>query len=294
MSLKKIINWLKTPFFFINSFKFNFLISIGVGFFIFLFLYIFKPFGIHTALNNLLSYAAGFGLVAFTCTFIYLVLLPFLFKNFFNNEKWTIGKNLIFFFFLVLTVSFGNYFYNSSVQISDDSEILSLKTILINTFSLAIFPIVISTYIVEWNCKTKRKRTSEKIMNLKNSKKKTKKKDTLEKEVQIFADNNKENIIFNLNNLIYITSNGNYVSFYLLTENGVKENLLRATLTGVLENLGAYSNIIRCHKSYIINSKFMKSIYGNARGYYLESEYIQTPIPVSRTFKKEELNKLIS
>ena len=78
-----------------------------------------------------------------------------------------------------------------------------------------------------------------------------------------------------------------------LTEKGIKEKIIRNTLTKIAIELKEYTTIKRCHKSYIINTKLMDSISGNARGYYLISELNCVKIPVSRSFKKEEIESLI-
>lgn len=289
-----LLNWFKKPFFFTNSFKFNLILSLGVGLFIFLFLFTFKPFGISRTSHNLFFYTAGFGSVTFICTFFFFIILPKFFSNFFDNENWTIGKNIVFYFLLVLSISFLNYFYNSIINSTENLEILYLKDFLIYTFSIAVFPIVFCTYLLEFNSNLQRSKTSKEIMDAKASKRKLIKENKLNNRVQIFGENNKDNITFNINDLVYITSEGNYSSFYIKNKNGIEENILRITLTRIFNDLNAYTDIIRCHKSYIINKNFINSIIGNARGYYLKSNYIQGLIPVSRNFKKEELNTLIS
>ena len=116
------INWFKKPYYFINSPKFNFILSFGVGFFIFLFLFLFQPFGITSLLNNKLLYTGGFGIVSFIITGFYFLLLPLVFKKFFKDENWTIGKNIIFLFFLIFTITFGNFYFNSFVQNTENTE----------------------------------------------------------------------------------------------------------------------------------------------------------------------------
>ena len=74
----------------------------------------------------------------------------------------------------------------------------------------------------------------------------------------------------------------------------LKEHILRTTLTKIYKELSEYNHIIRCHKSYIINSNYMKEIRGNARGYTLKSPSIPFDIPVSRRFPKDSLINLIS
>jgi DNA-binding LytR/AlgR family response regulator len=112
--------------------------------------------------------------------------------------------------------------------------------------------------------------------------------------INIKGNNKEENISFVLDDLVYISSEGNYASFFIKSNNGIKERVLRNTLSNINKDLKDYKNIIRCHKSYIINSNYMDSISGNARGYFLESQTIPQQIPVSRKFKKENLKNLLN
>ncbi len=286
----QFLYWLKKPYFFINSIKFNCLLSLGVGLFVFLFLFIFQPFGITSVLNNKLLYTGGFGLVSFFTTSFYFVLVPFVFKDFFKDEKWTVGKNVSFLFLLVFTITLANYYYNSFVQNTANMLLLTLREFFLFTFSLAIFPVIIFTYVSERLYRIHRKKTSSEIMKFKISNIK----EEINDEIKIFGDNKKETITFNIDNLVYITSQGNYTSFFLKKNEGLEEKIIKNTLSNIQKEFFKNPNIIRCHKSYIVNSKYMNSISGNARGYYLESNLISIQIPVSRNFNKNNLKNLVS
>jgi hypothetical protein len=287
--MKSFINWLSKPYFFNPSPKTHFALAFGVGFFIFIFLYLFQPFGMPDLDNNLFYYCLGFGLVTFFTQAFMFVILPLLFKDFFKNEKWTIGKNILFLLILVTCIAFFNWLYNTQIQNTKNWRLLTIKEIFSYTFSISIFPVFIFTYFSEKFYRLKREKTSKKIMNFRVTTPIKK----LNEEVKIFGDNNKENITFNIDNLVYVASQGNYVSFFMQSNNGLKEKVIRNTLSTVNSNLSMYSSIIRCHKSYIINSKFIDSITGNARGYFLESKLIEKRIPVSRKINKEELKNLV-
>lgn len=112
-------------------------------------------------------------------------------------------------------------------------------------------------------------------------------------KITVFAENKRDSISFNISDLIYITTQGNYASFYCCDENGLKEMVLRNSLIRIANQLQDFTNIKRCHKSYIINKTHMKAISGNARGYYLESNLLSMKIPISRNLKKEEIENLI-
>ena len=279
------LNWLKKPYYFISSPKFNLLLSFGVGFFIFLFLYSFRPFGISNSLNNKLLYTGGFGLVTFIIQSLLFLIPPLLFKSYFSTKNWTVGKNILFLIVLVISISFGNYFYNSLIHVSKSKDSISVLTFFKYTFSISIFPIIIFTYISEKLYTFFRKKNIEKHTSYKSKSK---------NEITLLSDNKKDTIKINLDNLIYLTSKRNYVALILLKNNTVEEKIIRKTLTNIAIDLKNYRYFIKCHKSYIINTNYMKSISGNARGYYLNSDYLNYKIPVSRSIKKEDLKNLIT
>ncbi|WP_166386086.1 LytR/AlgR family response regulator transcription factor [Polaribacter sp. 11A2H] len=286
-----IINWFKKPYFFINSVKYNIVLSLGVGYFIFLFLFLFQPYTISSSLNNKLLYTAGFGLITFLLKAFFFTVPPYFFKDFFKDENWTVGKQIMLLIALVSSITFSNYFYNLFIQNTDNMDLVSLKSFFLYTFSVSIFPIIIFIFISEKLHRFSRIKNSKKIMGLKVTIPVSV--ETNNKEIKILANNNKENVTFNTDNLIYISSNSNYASFFINSKNGVQEHILRNTLSNINKKLEGNKYIIRCHKSFIVNTKHMNAISGNARGYFLESELLTKQIPISRSFKKEELKNLI-
>ncbi len=117
-----------------------------------------------------------------------------------------------------------------------------------------------------------------------------------EKEITtITTKNNDEFLELNINNLVYIKSEGNYVGFFIASNNNqIKETVIRTTMKNIDSQLTKNKNIIRCHKSYIVNANFFHKITGNARGYQLISSKIENSIPVSRNFSKTLLQNLIN
>lgn len=287
-----MINWLKKPYLLVTDIKFNLIISFIIGCFIFLFLYTFQPFGIHDMKNNPLMYTLGFGIVAFLSQIFILIVVPRIFRNTFKDENWTVGKNIIYLTVLVLFIAVLNWFYNKNVQIvSDESPLISFNKMISYTFTIGVFPILLFTFFAEKFHRERRLKNSENIM-----KQKTSLSDVLntKKKITVYGNNKQESLSFYLNDLVYISSQSNYACFFINTNNEIKEHVLRNTLTKIIEILGENKNIIRCHKSYIINSNYMNSICGNARGYYLTSSKLIKKIPVSRKFNKEELKNLIN
>ena len=291
--MKSFLSWLSIPYYFNPSVSFKFKISFSIGLFVFLFLYIFKPFYLVSLENVLLQYTAGIGITTFFGVFFFLYIPALIFKDYFNEDNWTIGRNLFLIIVGILLTgiliwSLGNVFKNQY-----NLKNISLIRFLFYTYLVGTLPVVFFIFINEKNVREKRKKRAENINKYKKEKLEIKIK-KLPTNVVIFSDNKKESINFNIDDLVYITSQGNYASFFLrINKEGLKEKILRVTLSKINTSLKGYSNIIRCHKSYIVNINYINDITGNARGYILKSEIISINIPVSRSFSKESLQSLL-
>ncbi len=85
-------------------------------------------------------------------------------------------------------------------------------------------------------------------------------------------------------NLLYIESAENYVSICYLNKGKVSRYLLRETLKKVEENL-AGTEIIRCHRSFMVNFEKVNVIRKDRDGLKLEIDNTDVmDIPVSRTY----------
>ncbi|MDX9811999.1 MAG: LytTR family DNA-binding domain-containing protein [Bacteroidales bacterium] len=85
-------------------------------------------------------------------------------------------------------------------------------------------------------------------------------------------------------NLFFLESAENYVSICYLNKGRVSRFLLRNTLKKMEENF-AGTNIIRCHRSYMVNFDRVKVIRKEKDGLMLELDDPQvTDLPVSKTY----------
>ena len=86
------------------------------------------------------------------------------------------------------------------------------------------------------------------------------------------------------NQLVYITSETNYIEVFHISENDVlTRTLLRQTLKYVENQLVSEgSSFCRCHNEYIINKEKIVSLRGNTKKYELILRGGNKPIPVSR------------
>jgi hypothetical protein len=283
--MKRVLNWLSKPYYFNPSTKFKLKLSFAFGLFLFLFLFFFKPFGLSRFEEALLEYSLGMGSLDFLGTFLLLYISPLIFKNYFNEDNWTVGRNILLMVVGLLFIALILWNFGEIYKETYGFDKLTLLEFLSKAFLVGIIPLTFYVFINEKTVREKRERRVFKVKEInKESEINT------PKEISINSDNEKEQITFDADNLVYITSQGNYASFFLKKDDTIKEKILRITLTKITEKLKDHPNIIRCHKSYIVNSNFINDISGNARGYLLKSKYISEEIPVSRKFSKESLN----
>ena len=85
-------------------------------------------------------------------------------------------------------------------------------------------------------------------------------------------------------NLLYIEAYDNYVNIYYLNKGAVSKYLLRNTLKS-LEDLFRNSEVVRCHRSYMVNFEKVKVIRKAKEGLELELDLpTLIDLPVSRTY----------
>jgi hypothetical protein len=87
--------------------------------------------------------------------------------------------------------------------------------------------------------------------------------------------------------LLYIESSDNYAVIWYLNKGKVTRFLLRNTLKALEEQLVG-TDVLRCHRSYLVNFEHVKVIRRGKEGVYLELGVENAPdIPVSRSYSEK-------
>ena len=291
---QQIQNWFLKPYPFPTTTKQKILISLGFGKFVFLFLLLFKPFGFHELANQTLYYSFIYGLITAVLMMLFFIISPLIFSKFFNPSKWVIYKMLLFVFLIVIAVSFFNWMYSvnylpQTVNSSDHTVLFFLSS----TMLIGVFPILIYLYISENIHNKRHKKIAHSITDSNNS---IPKKEVVNSgNITLLGENKEESLTISFESFLYINSEKNYASVFYTEKNEIKESLLRVSLAKLEEQLSDYKSIIRCHKSYLVNTSKVKEIKGNARSYLLRipCDKKEILIPVSRSFPKELLFTLV-
>lgn len=281
------MNWFNRPYPLIEQTQTKLLVMLGFAIFIPTFLYIYQPFGINEIDPNYkLLYVIGIGVhVSLTLGVNYFVV-PKLFPNIFVAEKWTIQKEIIYILSSFFLVTCSNYLYNITIG-SGISPHHSFIEFLGITVAVGIFPVMIMVFLVERNLSSKNTQKAAEYSKLLSERTSEKEKKT---EITITPETSKSsNLVIDYKDFVFATSDNNYSTIYFQDQGKLDKQLLRLTFKNLENQLTEFSNIIRCHKSYMVNKNYISEVKGNARSLMLKVDLYDEMIPVSRSFPKENL-----
>lgn len=287
------IDWLNRPFPFLEKSSHKLMISLGAGLVVFLFLLIFQPFGINLQLNDVVIYLFGFGVITSIVLLLSYFILPKLFHNFFYADKWTIGKNILFILWILLLITLLNYwlgqyigskvYEGAAARYSDEHN--GLLAWFFMTFTVGVFPVAIIVYLTERVLTRRNRRIADELS------KSMGEVDKKEVDYDITIESGKKKS-FNLTANSFICAQavgGNYLSLFWISDNHLKKEMVRMTLQEILEVFRDSDQIVRCHKSYVVNLSNINNFEGNARSLVLQMNGLDFDIPVSRSFPREQL-----
>ena len=116
-----------------------------------------------------------------------------------------------------------------------------------------------------------------------------------EKKITIFDNRGTMSLSVSLTNLYFIESDDNYIKVWYSDSSGqMKQYMLRCRLKTV-EDSFAGSDLVRCHRKYIVNISKVKLLKAEKEGYKisLDIENVDT-IPISRTYEQNVLARFNS
>ncbi len=92
-----------------------------------------------------------------------------------------------------------------------------------------------------------------------------------------------ETVTLSISSLLYIEAVGNYVKVYQWRDEQLKCDMLRTTTKLMEETLRPYSNIVRCHRAFLVNISQMEQFISNGGSMQLVIKHCHDSIPVSRS-----------
>ena len=277
--------WIHKPYPRVSHVRDQLLISLSFGLFIFLFLLFFQPFGLGNMDTNKAVYVFGFGLIT---TFIMLAnytLSPRITSGFFDADKWTVGKDILYGIWNIISIALANYVYHMKVggQTIDPSAILSF---IIITASVGAFPLTIMVFINELYLNDRHQKNASKISRQIESGVLANQLETKQKNI-VIGDSESDSIEMNADDLIFVQASDNYCHIHFLANNKMSTRLIRTTLRNIETQVSDFPAMQKCHRSYMINRQKISKITGNARAYTIHFTVSDEKVPVSRGISKD-------
>jgi hypothetical protein len=230
--------------------------------------------------------------------FFFTLLLTFLFNYFLNlivisklisSEKWCLWKEILRRLFFLAVYSFTIILYiDYSLNINFSK--VDFWQFVTTCFIIGSIPIIIKIFITK-NRFLKASLAETELLQEKISLHQSEIK-KLKEEIVIKSNIINEVFKIDVNDLLYLKSDQNYISIYYLKEGELKNHLLRISLVNALKQITAES-IFRCHRSYAVNINCIEKITGNAQSLKLALKQ-DCIVPVSRSFIKEFKTKLVN
>jgi len=271
----KVSAFLTQPYPFYFSGKSLWIIS-GLVFVMSLFFnYLFEPFEVYVPEHKMDFFWISF--IHAIVPIIILFILSLFFKVANAEEKWTIIKEFGFVFIFMIAVGFVQFLIRDIIYNNPDNWSFKYlyeeirNTFLVGTLFVSILVPLNFNRLNSKNSKNANVlNTSHYLLEpIENSK------------ISITTNLKNEKLQFDINNLLFAKADGNYVELFLKEEK-VNKVLKRITIKELESVLKPYSNIIKTHRSYLVNIYHIKNVSGNAQGYKLQLNNFDETIPVSR------------
>ncbi len=282
-----MLNFLKKSYPFNDDLRHNSKIILFISLGVLGFILIFQPLEISSFSKKEIIYLFA-GLVAstFIILTINLIILPSLFPKLFDTSVWNIKREIIWNIWSMLTISVNYYLFYSKMFGIIILDIMDIGKILFLGFiPVATLIIINHNRLLRDHLLTARKMNSKLIEN-----------ETLKESlIHLVSEYKNDNLIIKAGSLILIRAADNYIEVFFERDGAVKNQMIRSSLKNVEELLSKFDFILKCHRSFIINTNRIIEVEGNSLGYKLFFNGVDFPALVSQKYIdvfKEKFNRL--
>ena len=279
--MKKILSTLNQPYPYYNSNNKLPKLTGYVFIFVFLFLYFFKPF-LQTRAEHKYSYAIICLLHSLNAAVIfgtYFFVINSLFKKLIAEETWKVYKAILITSVLFLFIGIGSFLLRPVIYDNPDNFSAryfieeTFNTFLVGSLVFAAFTLIDFYKLIKTN--------QAAAGNLEQQLAPQKPEAAEELIISIEAENAPFEI--NIRKFLFANADGNYVTFYFAEAGSVAKHIKRITLKNLEDQLKPIAPlIIKTHRAYLVNTKNIIHMAGNAQGYQLYFKDVDVAVPVSR------------
>lgn len=272
-----MLDKLNKPFPDKDSLQKSMLTILWVGVFVGLFLFLIRPFNIEGPWADLAWASVGFGAVTVVFGWIFELSTRYVFRIKTDGPTWTLGKWILTSIILVVWIALGNYLFVNWLSDWRALGYFNFIRMIGYTSLIGIFPVVLSGVVIQLRETQKNEESASDISeNLRDSV-------DANHTIVVLEPENGE-LKLDASEVRFVEAMQNYVTVWYLKDGRLCKEILRSTLTAT-EKQFENSDVVRCHRSYLVNVDSIETVAGNAQGLRLKLQGItEKEIPVSRSF----------
>ncbi|RLD56315.1 MAG: hypothetical protein DRJ01_15415 [Bacteroidetes bacterium] len=279
-----MLKFLNKPYPFNDDLRFNAKIILFISLGVLAFLLIFQPIDFAVWSKKEIVYIiAGLVTSTFLVLSLNLIVLPSLFPKIFYKNTWNIKKEILWNLWILVAISSSDFLFYSQITGLFDISFFDITKILL----LGLLPVAVLITINQ-----ERLLRSHLISAQQLNKQLLEKKQHQKNLIHFVSDYKNDTLTIKADLLIAIKSSDNYIEVYYKNNEIVKKQIIRSSLKRVEELINRYEFILRCHRSYIVNIKFINEIQGNPQGFQLFMVDTNFTVPVSQKYIHEFKNKI--
>ncbi len=270
-----MLKFLKKAYPFNNDLKHNakvvFFISVIVGGFLFFF----EPFNFNEFSDNeRIVIALVISVITFSVLSFNMIVLPSFIKSFMDTQRWNIFKEILWNIWLLISVAMGYFVYFRFNPIFEIAPNDAIKIILISIFAISILVILNQNRLMKLNINqalTLNQKLSSKL-------------NTGHNNVFFESKYKKDSISLTVNSIRVIKSAGNYIEIYYFENGEMSKHFVRSTFVYAEKLLENFNFIFRCHRTYLVNTNFIKEAEGGPQGVKIQVQDLDFLVPVSQNY----------
>ncbi len=279
-----MLRFLNKPYPFNDDLRHNAKIILFISLGVLAFLLIFQPIEIDAFSKKEIIYlVSGIVVSTFSVLSVNLIVLPSIFPKIFYNNIWNIKREIVWNLWILLTISSSDFlFYSQLFGVIDIRFSDIVRIILLGFLPVAVLIIINQDRLLRSHLKTAQ------LLN----NKLTKSRQENEKLIHFESDYKKDNLSIPPDSILVIKSADNYVEIYYKSEDNVKKHMIRSSLKKADATVKQIDFILRCHRTFIVNTNHIREIEGNSQGYKLYFENLDFPALVSQKYIKSIKNNI--
>lgn len=271
-----MLNSLNKKYAFNDNLKINARSIVSVSLGIFLFLLFFQPFNIQNPdFNNRLLILATFGAITLVLLSLFRLVIPSIFTKSFSEERWNVKKEIIINLLFVIFNSVSFSFFAKYVGRVPANFHTVINIVIMSITSAVVIVVNNRLFLLKKQVAILSGNSSEVFQ-----------KPTLPKKIEIEFESENKSEYFKLfiGQVILIKSANNYIEVIYKNEDKVTKRLIRNTLKNTEALLKKFPEMIRCHRSCIVNKNLIQKATRGSDGLMLIMFDYNQQIHVSRQY----------